>query len=159
MRRNKQQKAEMKYEAWELRLRGRSYREIGAALGIGHETARRYIEDVWQEKSIPLANQIRLQEYERLQRYLDKLDSKIECGDIASIALAVKISERLCKMTGADIPTNVATETDQATKVELEIMSLIQQVQRRNQETLERISRGPVAALEAESVPEAEIVE
>lgn len=153
-------RAETKLQAWELRTKGRSYREIAVALGIGHETARRYVEEVWKEKSIPLASQVRAMEYERLTSYLDKLDSKIECADLAAIALAVKISERLCRMTGADIPTTAANaQVDQVGKTELEIMGLIQQVQARNQATLERISRGPVAAIEGELVSEAEVVD
>lgn len=159
MKRNPHMKAQLKADAWDLRIRGRSYREIGTALGIGHETARRYVEDTWAEKSIPLANQVRAQEYDRLVRLLDKLDAKIECCDLSAIALAVKISERLCRMTGADLPVTLSQGVADAAQTELEIMGLIRSVQARNQVTLERISRGPVAALEGEVVPEAEIVD
>lgn len=159
MKRNRQQKAELRYDAWDLRIRGRSYRDIGAALGIGHETARRYVEETWKEKSIPLASQVRSQEFERLTRYLDQLDAKIECGDLAAIALGIRISERLCRMTGADIPVTSNTVVDQATHAELEIMDLVRQVQAKNRTVLERISGAPVAALEAESVHEAEVVD
>lgn len=159
MKRNRELKAERKHEAWELRLKGRSYRDIGVALGIGHETARRWIEEVWKEKSIPLASHVRSQEYERLTRYLDMLDHKIETGDLNAIALAVRISERLCRMTGADIPVTSNTVVDQATNAELEIMDLVRQVQARNRTVLERISGHPVAALEGVVVSEAEVVD
>jgi hypothetical protein len=114
---------------------------------------------VWKEKSLPVASQVRLQEFERLTRYLDKLDSKIECGDLAAIALGIKISERLCKMTGSDIPVTSNTVVDQTTQTELEIMSLVRAVQARNKTVLERISEGPVRALETSEVSEAELVE
>lgn len=158
-RQNKEQRAERKFEAWELRLRGRTYREIGAALGISHVTAERWIKEVMDQKSLPLASEIRKQELDRLTRYLDVLDHKIECGDIQAVALAVKVSESIRKMLGADLPVTANAVVDQATHAELEIMTLIQAVQQRNQQTLERISRGPVAAIEGVVVSEAEVVD
>lgn len=146
-------------EAWELRLRGRTYREIGAALGVSHVTAERWVKDCLEQKSLPLASEVRKQELDRLTRYLDVLDHKIECGDIQAVALAVRVSESIRKMLGADLPVVPAGQVDQVGKTELEIMSLIQQVQARNQATLERISRGPVAAIEGELVSEAEVVD
>jgi transposase len=159
MKRNREQKAERKMEAWELRLRGRTYREIGAALGVSHVTAERWVKECLEQKSLPLASEVRKQELDRLTRYLDVLDHKIECGDIAAVALAVKVSESIRKMLGADLPVVANAVVDQATHTELEIMTLIQQVQRRNQEALERVSRGPVAAIEGELVSEAEVVD
>lgn len=158
-KRNREQRAERKHEAWDLRLRGRTYREIAAALGVSHVTVERWVAEVMKEKSLPLASEIRKQELDRLTRYLDVLDHKIECGDIQAVALAVRVSESIRKMLGADLPVVPAGQVDQVGKTELEIMSLIQQVQARNQATLERISRGPVAALEAEVVSEAEVVD
>lgn len=158
-KRNREQRAERKHEAWDLRLRGRTYREIAAALGVSHVTVERWVAEVMKEKSLPLASEIRKQELDRLTRYLDVLDHKIECGDIQAVALAVRVSESIRKMLGADLPVVPAGQVDQVGKTELEIMSLIQQVQARNQATLERISRGSTAALEAGSVVEAEVVE
>lgn len=158
-RKNREERAELKHEAWDLRLRGRSYREIGTALNISHVTVQRWVQEVMDEKSLPLASEIRKQELDRLTRYLDVLDHKIECGDVAAIALAVKVSESIRKMLGADLPVTASTVVDQATHAELEIMTLIQQVQARNQTVLERISRGPVAAIEGQVVSEAEVVD
>jgi hypothetical protein len=146
-------------EAWELRLRGRTYREIGTALGVSHVTAERWVKDCLEQKSLPLASEVRKQELDRLTRYLDVLDHKIECGDIQAVALAVKVSESIRKMLGADIPVTSNTVVDQATHAELEIMDLVRQVQARNRTTLERIVGHPVAALEGELIPEAEVVE
>lgn len=146
-------------EAWELRIRGRTYREIGTALGISHVTAQLWVKECLDEKSLPLASEVRKQELDRLTRYLDVLDHKIECGDIQAVALAVRVSESIRKMLGADIPVTSNTIVDQATHAELEIMDLVRQVQARNRTVLERISEGPVRALEASEVQEAELVE
>lgn len=146
-------------EAWELRLRGRTYREIGTALGVSHVTAERWVKECLEQKSLPLASEVRKQELDRLTRYLDVLDHKIECGDIQAVALAVRVSESIRKMLGADLPVVPAGQVDHVGKTELEIMGLIQQVQARNQATLERISKGPVAMIEGSVIEEAEVVE
>lgn len=146
-------------EAWELRLRGRTYREIGTALGVSHVTAERWVKDCLEQKSLPLASEVRKQELDRLTRYLDVLDHKIECGDIQAVALAVKVSESIRKMLGADIPVTSNTVVDHVTHAELEIMHLIRDVQARNKTTLERVSGHPVAAIEGTVVSEAEVVE
>jgi transposase len=158
-RKNREERAEMKHEAWDLRLRGRSYREISVALNVSHVTVQRWVQEVMNEKSLPLASEIRKQELDRLTRYLDVLDHKIECGDIQAVALAVKVSESIRKMLGADLPVTANAVVDQATHAELEIMTLIQQVQARNQQTLERIAGHPVAAIEGTVVSEAEVID
>lgn len=159
MKRNREQKAERKMEAWELRLRGRTYREIGVALGVSHVTAERWVKECLDQKSLPLASEVRKQELDRLTRYLDVLDHKIECGDLGAVALAIKVSESIRKLLGADLPVTANAVVDQTTKAELEIMTLIQQVQRRNQEALERVSRGSVPMIEGTLVEEAEVIE
>lgn len=158
-KRNREERAERKHDAWNLRVRGRTYREIGTALGISHVTAERWVKDVFEQKSIPLASEVRKLELDRLQRYLDVLDSKIECGDLGAISLAIKVSESIRKLLGVDLPVAANAQVDQGVQAELEILGLIRQVQARNQTTLERISRGPVAALEGELVQEGEIVD
>lgn len=159
MKRNREQKALAKHDAWDLRIKGRSYREIGTALGVSHVTAQEWVKEVFNEKSLPLASEVRKQELARLERYLDALDHKIECGDIQAIQTGIRISESIRKLLGADLPVLPVGQVDQVGKTELEIMGLIQQVQARNQATLERISRGPVAAIEGELVSEAEVVD
>jgi transposase len=158
-KRNREQRAERKHEAWDLRLRGRTYREIAAALGVSHVTIERWVKEVMDEKSLPLASEIRKQELDRLTRYLDVLDHKIECGDIQAVALAVKVSESIRKMLGADLPVTASAVVDQATHAELEIMDLVRQVQARNRTVLERISGAPVASLEASPVQDAEVID
>lgn len=159
MKRNREQQALRRHEAWDLRIKGRTYREIGAAMGVSHVTAQEWVKTVFEEKSLPLASEVRKQELARLERYLDALDHKIECGDIAAIQTGIRISESIRKLLGVDLPVIANAGVDQAAQTELEIMTLIRQVQARNQTTLERISQGSQAAIEGGAVVEGEIVE
>ncbi len=122
---NKEQNRERKNEAYDLRLRGKSYSQIATALGIGKGTAFRWVQEVCDETVLPNVEAVRKQEIDRLMRYLDKLDERIEDGDDKAISIAIKVSERLTKMLGVDMPTQVQVERTEVTQVDLAIRDLI----------------------------------
>jgi len=111
--------------AYELRLSGNSYRAIGQALDVSHVTARKWVTDYLDSVTLPLVDEIRKQEVDRLLRYLERLDVRIDDGDDKAIALAIKISERLCKMLGADMPTVTVNESLVVTEMDMDIRRLI----------------------------------
>lgn len=129
---NKEQIAERHYQAWELRIRGFTFREIGEQLGISAATAMRWVHEVWDTKSIPTAEKIRAQELDRMERLLAKLDEDIERGDVKAIGTAIKLSERLCKLTGADMPVRTETTIVEATPLDSAIQNLLDEMNDRN---------------------------
>lgn len=131
---NREQKLEQKNKAYELRLAGKSYREIGRIMGIGHGTAERWVKEVCDLVVLPNVEQVRKQEVDRLMRYLDKLDMRIEEGDDKAIGLAIKISERLTKMLGVDMPTVSIVENHEVSEMDLDIRRLIEEQSRLNAE-------------------------
>ena len=124
--RNDEQTQALRIRAYELRLAGNSWRAIGSALGVGHETARRWVKDHLEATELPLVDEIRKTEVDRLLRYLVRLDARIDEGDDKAISLAIKISERLCKMLGADMPTVTVTENHTVTEFDLDVRRLIE---------------------------------
>src|SRR5690606_2931307 len=124
--RNKEQDMERKNAAYDLRLRGKSYREIGRELGIGHGTAQRWVQEVCDLVVLPNVEAVRKQEVDRLMRYLDRLDERVEEGDDKAISLAIKISERLTKMLGVDMPTVTVVENHEVSELDLDIRRLIE---------------------------------
>lgn len=130
---NKEQDWERKQRAYDLRLRGRSYQQIATELGIGKGTAHRWVQEVLDSIMLPTVEAIRKQEVDRLMRYLDKLDERIELGDDKAIGIAIKVSERLTKMLGVDMPTQVQVERTETTQVDLAIRDLIASQQARNE--------------------------
>lgn len=129
---NREQDAERKHTAWDLRTRGYTYRQIASQLGIGHGTAERWCKEVMETKSLPLAEEVRKQEIDRLERYLRALDERIEDSDDKALALAIKVSERLCRMTGADMPTQIQVEKTETTQVDLAIQDLLSRQKAQN---------------------------
>lgn len=129
---NREYDQTLKNEAYELRLNGRTYRQIGRALGIGHGTAERWCKEHMESVALPLIEEVRKQEVDRLTRYLDRLDGRIDEGDDKAISIAVKISESLRKLLGADMPAVSVVEHKEVSQLDLDIQSLIGSQQAKN---------------------------
>ncbi len=112
-------------QAYELRLRGRTYREIGSAMGVSHVTARKWVTEHLEAVTLPLVDEVRKQEVDRLTRYLDRLDIRVDEGDDKAIGLAIKISESLRKLLGVDVPVVAITEHREVSELDLDIRRLI----------------------------------
>lgn len=138
---NREYEQDRKNKAYELRLTGMTYRAIGRELGIGHGTAERWCKEYMESVTLPLVDEIRKQEVDRLMRYLNRLDERVEDGDDKAISLAIKISERLCKMLGADMPTVTVTEHKEVSQMDLDIRALIDAQNARNQMNKESAAR------------------
>ncbi|MFN2637849.1 MAG: hypothetical protein ABR585_12560 [Gemmatimonadaceae bacterium] len=129
---NKEQEWERKQKAYDMRLRGKTYRAISDELSIGVGTAHRWVDEVLQATVLPSIEAVRKQEIDRLMRYLDKLDARIEEEDDKAIALALKVSERLSKMLGIDAPQQLHVEKTEVTQVDLAIRDILSSVEARN---------------------------
>lgn len=129
---NKEQEWERKHAAYDLRLRGKSYRAIAAELGISVGTSHRWVQEVLDSVVLPTVEAVRKQEVDRLMRYLDKLDQRIEDGDDKAIGIALKVSERLSKMLGIDMPTQIQVEKTETTQVDLALRDLIERQKAQN---------------------------
>jgi hypothetical protein len=150
---NKEQFLARKNEAYELRLRGRSYRQIAAELGVSVGTAHRWVIEVCDLVVLPNVQEVRKQEVDRLMRYLDRLDERIEDGDDKAIGLAIKVSERLTKMLGVDMPTVSVTEHSVVSEMDLDIRKLIEEQGKLNSVAKELAARKGVA----DSIVEGEV--
>lgn len=129
---NESQKWAHKQQAYDLHLRGKSYQAIADQLGIGKGTAYRWVQDVTDDVVLPTTEAIRKREIDRLMRYLDKLDERIEDSDDKAISLAIKVSERLTKMLGVDAPQQIQVEKTETTQVDLAIQDLLSRQKAQN---------------------------
>lgn len=124
---NREQDQELHNKAYELRLSGKTYREIGRALGIGHGTAERWCKAHMEAVALPLIDEVRKTEVDRLLRCLDRLEDRAEEGDDKAISLIVKISESLRKLLGVDVPVVAITEHHSVSALDMDIRALIDQ--------------------------------
>jgi len=137
---NKEQEWHRKQQAYDMRLRGKTYRVIADELGVGVGTVHRWVQEVLDSIVLPTVEAVRKQEVDRLMRYLDVLDTRIEDGDDKAVGLALKVSERLAKMLGVDMPTQVQVERTEVTQVDLAIRDLISSQAAKNRARLEAAS-------------------
>lgn len=133
---NDTQRADKINRAYELRLKGRTYREIGEALGVSHVTAMKWVTEHLSAVTLPLVDEVRKQEVDRLTRYLDKLDERVDEGDDKAIGLAIKISESLRKLLGVDVPVVSTIEHVEVSAMDMDIRSLIDAQKNTNAERL-----------------------
>lgn len=122
---NNAEMCERRLKAYDLRLRGKTYRQIGAELGISQTQAMKDVKKRIDEIELPGVEEIRKQEVDRLLRYLEVLEHRIDMGDDKAVSIAIKVSERLCKMLGVDMPAQTEVQVTQTTQVDLAIQELI----------------------------------
>jgi hypothetical protein len=103
---NPADKAERQVQAYELKLSGLSDRAIGKIMGCSHTTVQNLVKAECDQRVLPLADAVRKQEIDRFDRWLVKLNEKIDDGDqvARNIEVAVKVSERRARLLGADAP-------------------------------------------------------
>jgi hypothetical protein len=156
---NNAEQAEKQVTAYNYRLRGHSLREIGKLMGVSHETARKLVSLEADARVLPLADELRKQQLDRLNDMRLKAmavlerehvhiaegrvvrDKDPETGEfsdpivddgpvLAAIDRLVKIEDRMSKLLGLDAPV----QSEIAAVVEhkpTEVLSLIEQTRAR----------------------------
>lgn len=129
---NEAQLAEKKAEAYRLRLRGLTLRQAAAKLGVSHQTIANWSRAEADATVLPLANELRTQQLERLdqmrqsalevlERYhvvvnqgrvveLDGTPIEDDAPVLAAIDRLLKIEERRSKLMGLDAPVRSEIE-------------------------------------------------
>ena len=83
--------------AWQQRLKNKTLQEIAAEIGVSSPTVAHYLRVIADEMhalAFEKAEQWRALELERLDRLEQRLQAKIDAGDVSAIHAALRISER-----------------------------------------------------------------
>lgn len=120
MRKPDQQRLDQAEQAFKLVTEGHSYRSAGAIMGVSHETVRNRVTEYADRLVLPLAEEWRKREVEQLTYMLDRLQAKIEAGNEAAIATAIRVMERKHKLLGLDAPVQVQHTVVEVTQADLE---------------------------------------
>lgn len=94
-------------ESFQLRARGMTYREIGKALNISHQTAYLHVKAIIEsnyERTRELGLKYVEVEIELLDRMLKSIETKAADGDVAAQEMVLKIMARRSKYLGLDAP-------------------------------------------------------
>lgn len=117
--RNREEKAEMKKRAYEMRLAGMTVREISSALGISTGTVSTYTKEASLEVISPVVEEYRQVEDERLDTLYQAAIGPALDGSARHIEMVLKLSERRAKLWGLDKPVvhevkqHISTEIDE----------------------------------------------
>jgi len=129
---NKEQRQHERNKAYELRLSGMTYREIGARLGVSHVTAMKWVTEHLADETLPLVDEVRKMEYDRMMRIIERNEEKALEGDDKALNMMLKTSESLRKMLGADMPTKTETTVIEATPLDASIQAMLDEMNERN---------------------------
>ena len=122
---NEAQLQERINKAYTLRLSGLTYREIGARLGVSHVTARKYVTTHLADETLPLVEEVRKMEYDRMMKILDRLEERASEGDDKALSMMLKVSESLRKLLGVDVPVTQTVEHVEVGVMDMDIRRLM----------------------------------
>jgi transposase-like protein len=96
--------------AYEMKIRGMTYRQIAKEIGVSPKTAHKYVNDALEEyiaataESVEILRTIELQKLDELESVLLPLALK---GDLQAADRVLKIQERRAKLLGLEAPQKV----------------------------------------------------
>jgi hypothetical protein len=130
LRANPAERAELRVQAYDLKLKGWSLRRIGVAIGCSHQTVKNYIDEEVESRTIPLLNEVVQMEIDRYDTYLARLEAAMddEKADVAKlVASAVRVSEARRKLLGYDAPQRVEATVHQVSETDVELAEIVRE--------------------------------
>lgn len=127
------QVAEQQIRCYELRLTGMSLDRIAKETTLSKGTVHNRIQAEIQARVLPLADEVRKLELDRLDRWLAKLDQQIEAGETVPrcVEVAVKVSERRARLLGIDAPQQLEATVTEVSQADLEFQELLREAKAR----------------------------
>lgn len=127
---NPAERAVLRAQAYDLKLKGWSLRRIGEEIGMSHVTVKNYIDEEVEARTIPLLNEVVKIEIDRYDRYLARLEEAMddEKADVAKlVASAVRVSEARRKLLGYDAPQRVEATVHQVSETDVELAEIVRE--------------------------------
>lgn len=98
--------ADEQARCFELKLKGRSVRAIAAEVGMAPSTVQDRLNAAYAELVLPLADEARKLDLERLDAWLAKLEDQLDNGEAAEriVPVLLRVAERRARLLGLDAP-------------------------------------------------------
>lgn len=128
-RANRATTAEEQVRCYQLRLSGLSIRQIARATGLSVGTVSNRIQAEINARVLPLADEVRKMELDRLDGWLARLNAEIVAGKAVArnVEVAVKVSERRAKLLGIDAPQQVEATVTEVTQEDVALAELVRE--------------------------------
>ena len=97
-------------EALKLRIEGKTYREIGTALGVHRTTAIRLVSSALASVGLEIASnreELRNLQAARLESLVAALWPKVQSGDVKAVNVMVNVLNRYARLFGLDAPKTI----------------------------------------------------
>jgi hypothetical protein len=123
--------AEEQIRCYELRLTGMSLDQIATATGIPRSTVHDRIQAEITTRVLPLAEEVRKLELDRLDRWQARLEERLDASDdpVKVVPVLVKVSERRCHLMGANAPEKIEATVTQVTQDDIALAELVAEAQ------------------------------
>ena len=134
--------AERRAKAFDLRMKGHSFRDIGRELGISHAAAHKHVQKGLEnlaKTNEERATFLLLMEGARLDRLHQGCWDAAASGDLQAIDRVLKLMERRAKLFGLDAPNKVAQTNVAGTESRYDQMTE-EEVDARIEELVQKIS-------------------
>ena len=116
-----------RYKMLELRLKGKTYRQIGEKLGCTAQNVHKEIQQAFKERPIENIEEVRQLELDRLDRMIEPLEDNVNRGDVRHVEAMLKLMDRRAKLLGLNAPERleIAGELDPKVIVQTTIERLV----------------------------------
>lgn len=131
--------AEEQVKCYELRLEGKSIRAIAAIIGVSPATVQNRIDAEIKERVIPLADEVRKMQLDRISIAMDTAMEIVKSGADPELKLKaldrlLRFDERLARLMGIDTPVSQEVVVREGySEQEMELQQLLAQTQQRNE--------------------------
>lgn len=121
--------ADEQHQCLDLKRKGMSVRAIADELKMSSSTVQARLKAAYAELVLPLAEEVRKLDLERIDAYLVRLEDRLEQGEdpIRVVPIALKALERRAKLTGADAPIQVDATVTETTQQDLELAEMLRE--------------------------------
>lgn len=138
---NSPERAERARKIYEMTLAGKTRDEIGKELGITYQTVNTDIKFWIQQTVMPLAEDVKKQQLDRLEMLWRAAYTKSEKGDVPAMNTAIKILERQAKLLGLDI-NKIQFENMGTDPREIELIEIINEAKAKVRAEEDRLRKG-----------------
>lgn len=119
--------ADEQHRCLDLKRQGLSVRAIAAETHIPRSTVEDRLKAAYAELVLPLADEVRKLDLERIDSWLKRLEDRLVAGEdpVRVVPIALKALERRAKLTGADAPMQLDATVHEITQQDIELNEIV----------------------------------
>ncbi len=136
--------AQQQEEIYQLRLQGLTVRQIATQIGMPRSTVQNRLDSEITGRVLPVADEVRLLEVDRLDAWLARLENRLEQGEdpVRVVPVLLKVQERRARLLGLDAPERADVTVHQVDAEDIELRELIDEARAKQAAEEAELQRG-----------------